>query len=304
MSVAVDRCCFPNFLGIGAMKAGTTWLWRQLNSHPEVWMPPIKELHYFDRNTSYPSPSFLATESVLKRLLRTNDHDIQNIQMFRSALKKDIITMNGRNLRWHLRFFLGNYSDNWYASLFRHGGAKCRGEITPAYSMLNQEDVAHIKNLIADVKIVFLIRNPIDRTWSHIRDDRQLRKIPIDKVSKDFPRMKAFIDNPRQELRSDYIRTLKIWRSVFPQEQFFLGFFEDIQDEPEILMERICFFLGIEKQVQKEAIRKKANESRQIEMPIEIKKYLAKKYIDQIEDLSRIVGGHAMSWLQQARSYL
>ena len=39
---------YPDFLGIGAQKAGTTWLGRNLQAHPEVWMPRVKEVHYFD----------------------------------------------------------------------------------------------------------------------------------------------------------------------------------------------------------------------------------------------------------------
>lgn len=39
----------PTFLGIGAQKAGTTWLHTLLNSHPDVYMPTKrKEVHYFD----------------------------------------------------------------------------------------------------------------------------------------------------------------------------------------------------------------------------------------------------------------
>ena len=34
--------------GIGAAKAGTTWLYRYLAAHPEVRLPAVKELHYFD----------------------------------------------------------------------------------------------------------------------------------------------------------------------------------------------------------------------------------------------------------------
>ncbi|HYY79159.1 MAG TPA: sulfotransferase [Actinomycetes bacterium] len=37
----------PNFLVIGAMKAGTTSLYRYLREHPQVFMPPEKELHFF-----------------------------------------------------------------------------------------------------------------------------------------------------------------------------------------------------------------------------------------------------------------
>jgi hypothetical protein len=39
----------PDFLGIGCVKAGTTWVWRQLFSHPEIRMPEGKELRYFNQ---------------------------------------------------------------------------------------------------------------------------------------------------------------------------------------------------------------------------------------------------------------
>jgi hypothetical protein len=38
----------PNFLIIGAQKAGTTWLFQNLQSHPEIWLPAEKEIHFFD----------------------------------------------------------------------------------------------------------------------------------------------------------------------------------------------------------------------------------------------------------------
>jgi hypothetical protein len=44
-----SRGALPNFLIIGAMKAGTTSLWQYLRSHPQVFMPDDKELHFFSR---------------------------------------------------------------------------------------------------------------------------------------------------------------------------------------------------------------------------------------------------------------
>ena len=35
-------------IGVGAQKAGTTWLFEYLGQHPDVAMSPIKELHFFD----------------------------------------------------------------------------------------------------------------------------------------------------------------------------------------------------------------------------------------------------------------
>lgn len=48
----------PDFVGIGAQKAGTYWLRENLGRHPKVWMPAKAELHYFDpplkEQASYP----------------------------------------------------------------------------------------------------------------------------------------------------------------------------------------------------------------------------------------------------------
>ena len=40
----------PNFLVIGAPRAGTTWIDENLRRHPEVFLPQKKELHFFDLN--------------------------------------------------------------------------------------------------------------------------------------------------------------------------------------------------------------------------------------------------------------
>lgn len=39
----------PSFIGIGAQRAGTTWLHECLKEHPEVFLPDEKEIHFFDR---------------------------------------------------------------------------------------------------------------------------------------------------------------------------------------------------------------------------------------------------------------
>jgi hypothetical protein len=39
---------WPDFLCVGAQKAGTSWLYHQLTLHPDFWMPPIKEPYYFE----------------------------------------------------------------------------------------------------------------------------------------------------------------------------------------------------------------------------------------------------------------
>jgi hypothetical protein len=38
----------PNFLVIGAARSGTTWISKNLELHPEIYIPRKKELHFFD----------------------------------------------------------------------------------------------------------------------------------------------------------------------------------------------------------------------------------------------------------------
>jgi hypothetical protein len=52
--LSTDGLRLPDFLGIGAQKAGTTWLFEQLRTHPEIYFPRRKELHYFDENFHRP----------------------------------------------------------------------------------------------------------------------------------------------------------------------------------------------------------------------------------------------------------
>lgn len=40
----------PTFIGLGAQRAGTTWLYSCLAEHPEVFMSRKKELYYFSKN--------------------------------------------------------------------------------------------------------------------------------------------------------------------------------------------------------------------------------------------------------------
>jgi len=42
----------PNFLVIGVEKGGTTWLHAQLKKHPEIFLPPTKEIHFFNKYNS------------------------------------------------------------------------------------------------------------------------------------------------------------------------------------------------------------------------------------------------------------
>ena len=280
-----------DFLGIGAQKAATTWLAKQLRQHPRFWLPPRKELHYFDRDPSYPSPSHLAASNLLKRIYLANP-------------LKDILRLkHPRDTVWLLRYHLMSVSDNWYRSLFREGGGKIKGEITPAYSMLNSQCVSHIKRLAPDLKIIFILRNPIDRAWSQYCYQYAG---PLTARYRKKPAIKDFIDSPTQCLRSDYLRTLDIWGSQFEAKQLYIAYYDDICIDPNSALDRILRFLGEKSSVlsEKTSLQRRVNASNNMEMPAAIRMYLARKYRQPLRELGALLGGHTKQWADEAEAIL
>ncbi len=50
----------PDFLCIGFRKSGTTWLYENLHFHPEIYLPPYKNVRYFSNDYKQPLASYAA----------------------------------------------------------------------------------------------------------------------------------------------------------------------------------------------------------------------------------------------------
>jgi hypothetical protein len=146
----------PDFLCIGAQRSGTTWLSWNLRSHPGIWIPPCKEVHYFSRSTQYPSPSHLSCKGVLQKFLGQSQEARTWRWLFFGYANKWIARAGPREkpqqLLWVLRYFFGRPSDSWYLSLFREGAGKIRGEVTPDYSLLDEKGVANVVRLLPQIR--------------------------------------------------------------------------------------------------------------------------------------------------------
>jgi hypothetical protein len=293
-----------DFLGIGAHKAGTTWLWSMLRTHPRIWMPPLKELHYFDRLLRYFSANTLAADHLFERFLSRAPHNREFRRLCRAQLGQAFSMRNWPLFRWYLRYYLGGRDDKWYLSLFGEGHGRVRGEITPAYAMLEPDDVTRVHRLLPQAKIIFLLRNPIERAWSHIRFECMEGRFS---GINDPAQIRQLIEHPGLTLRGDYLRTLDIWESKFPRAQIFTGFFDDIVAQPAQLLGKIYTFLEVEEDCR--AIlnanrQRKINASDPREMPDTVRQYLARKYLPDLERLSARFGGHAERWRAEATALI
>jgi len=275
---------YPDFLGIGAMKGGTSWLDANLRAHPGIWMPPWKELKYFEKGMLTRAP-----RSNLRRITKFVQPSVRKV-MYAHPI-------------WMLRFFCKKKTDTWYSSLFSPRANQICGEISPEYAKLNRKIVKHIHTLMPNLKILFLLRNPIERAWSHILWDYCGGDGRHNLGTIDLASCIRHAENRSSMVRGEYSKTLAVWESVFPKEQIFIGFFEDMCDTPVELLRRIENFLGVSEHIP-EGATKKVNETLGPAMPQGFEAYLARLYQEELFTLAERFGGHANEWLTDAKHYL
>jgi hypothetical protein len=213
------------FLGIGAQKSGTTWLSGYLAGHPEVYMSALKEMHFWGNRSSdakWPNSAFK------KRLGRLQSNGSKSVSTFNhiSALE-DRLKMNGD---------IGKYAEYFNSRIEKQHAF---GEISPAYCKLHSNEFEFIKGHFPDIKIIFLMRNPVDRLWSQIRFSE-----PVDTLEEMEQKIEsAFLKSVYVE-RSDYVSTLRNIRRIFAPENIHFEFFEDLFQQR--AMDGICRFLGVD----------------------------------------------------------
>lgn len=278
----------PDFLCIGAQKAGTTWVYDNLEHHPEVWLPPspFKELHYFDDKVPH---------KIFLEFGRFSHGGM--IRRYSSLFTKPSWSL----LRWLWRYnHHANDSMDWYRSLFTERGKKC-GEITPEYTTLDERGVEYVKKVVGEnCKVFIVLRDPVSRSWSALKMLYRYNNINISDT--DAVSLISEMQSPYSTLKSDYVRIIETWKKYFSDETFKVFFFDDLVKDPDKLIKDICRYIGVD-----EAgwislnLKKKSNSDRKkIIMPDQVKTQMYKFYMPELAQLSDLVGSHATSWLHNA----
>lgn len=266
----------PDFLVIGAQRSGTTWLYRVLRQHPELWLPPVKELHYFDK---------------------PNVH--RGCMHFKEWPRIGWVGLKSFD-PWLLRYFFGVRNDDWYMRLFQRAQAKglIAGEVTPAYATLGEDVFARIRDMNPNVKLVFIMRDPVDRTWSAANFSAKASRLVSEEEAQRRARQTSVIR------RSSYIDTINRLEKIFPASQLHYCFFDDLRDRPRELTAEILAFLGVNK-VTGMAFGGAVNAAATGKaIPSEFERSMAGKYLPMVEELCRRFGGAPHNWRQRYKTLL
>lgn len=230
--------------GVGATKAGTSWLHRYLCDHPQCDLPQIKELHYFDRI----SEPFL--EKELTRLATVRANLLAESLMAKGPRADRLVARVDEVEAWIEVMKRGAIEhDAYLAFLGRNADAGTRlvGDITPAYGLLDEDVLAQMAAMAPDTRFVMLLRDPLDRLWSNLRmmagwrlkDGEEVGE----KANRLFGRMLRGKEDPVIE-RSDYTAMLTRLQNVVPEDRLHIEFYETLFTPDAVT--RICGFLGLD----------------------------------------------------------
>jgi hypothetical protein len=142
----------------------------------------------------------------------------------------------------------------WYSKQFLEKDCRCKGEASPSYAILPLRMIRCIHRVMPRVKLIFLMRDPIGRAWSHARHnfcyrEANFRGFPGDIDSVSDRDWRNNFSHPWPLAFGDYLGQLRRWLAVFPRQQFFVGSYEEIKTNPEQLLIRVFDFLGVKPKV-------------------------------------------------------
>ena len=271
----------PAFLCIGAQKAGTTWLYRALENQPDLWLPPVKELHYFDEKRLHPRSWYelmRGTDGIAGRWRRQ-----LGTERRRRIHEADHPEATER-AEWSRNYFFGPTSPEWYASLFPTD--RLGGDITPEYALLDPQGIADALTINPDLRVIYLLRHPIEREWSGaVMRSRGLGR-STDLVLKGGRRRHA-----------RYLENLDRWQAALPPGRLFVGWFDDIAQHPQELLGEILEFLGAPA-TNASLPAGRPNSGGASTMPGRLAAPLAQELRPQLRELARRLGGPALEWAE------
>ncbi len=208
----------PDFLVIGAQKAGTTSLYKHLVAHPSVLSAKTKELHFFDYPWNY---------------------------------KKGVA--------WYRSHFPLKFWKYYYRLCLRK---PCiTGEASPYY-LFHPHAAKRVASLLPRIKLIVLLRNPIDRAYSHYQHTVRRGKEDLsfeDAIQNEETRLKKekellLLDENYFSFeyqyysylaRGIYWEQLERWFCYFPREQFLIIPSESFLKNPADVFPKVVRFLEL-----------------------------------------------------------
>ncbi|MEY8213703.1 MAG: sulfotransferase [Colwellia sp.] len=217
-----------NLFIVGAAKAGTTSVVSYLNQHPDIFMSPLKEPHYFSSDIKF--------------------CDYKKSCGFNKCL--DVKAYLNEKVLVDEHISVVEELDD-YQALFRGVGTeRVLGEASTGY-LYSVEAAKEIYSYNENASIVIILRNPIERAYSHWKMNLSSGleaegSLFVESIKSDYLKTKKgyFVSNLYIELGL-YSEQIKRFKELFPETMYVL-FYEDLVKGTEEFMGQLYSTLGIE----------------------------------------------------------
>jgi hypothetical protein len=226
----------PHFLCIGAQKAGTSWFNRMLGQRDDVWTGPFKEMHFFNA-IHVPDHRHWATLHVRASVRRALWRHFQT----ETSQKADLLWVE-RLVKIADKAWM--FTEDWYRYTFDlpEGRGKTIGDVTPEYSTLPEQGVAHVKALMPEARIIYILRDPVARMCSHLK--MMIARRRLDVSTFDRAAWMKLAEEPGLVQRGDYPAYLPRWERAYGDALLVLPF-GALSSSPLDVMRRIEIHLGL-----------------------------------------------------------
>ena len=216
----------PDIFLIGAAKAGTTTISDWMAMNPKIALARIKESNYFSKEI-----------------------DPSNFSKAFSSISPSIPSKywEGDKLEFRHQGFIKDSQS--YARIFEHSqeGQKLADCSTSYFWSKKAPDL--IKKSSPNAKVLLILRNPVDRAWSHYRMARKYGLTQagfLKELEKDFLSESVWGRSQNFYHLSCYSESLQRWMKNFDKSQLKIEIYESFFDDPQENWDRVCDFFGVE----------------------------------------------------------
>jgi len=177
-----------------------------------------------------------------------------------------------------------------------------KGDITPTYSAMFDYEVSLVKELVPDMKIIFVIRNPVDRMISQIT--RQWTYSHIDKgasTTRNLPALLRQVDSNLSRRLNDFASSYEVWHRHFGSDKVLVMNYDNLAHDPHTFIQEIESFLNIDRQdLLASTAQNKANKSScKDEVPDFLSWYLAVEWLPMVQKINCIIDDVRLEdWIQ------
>ncbi|MEO1213491.1 MAG: sulfotransferase domain-containing protein [Bacteroidota bacterium] len=263
----------PSFIIMGGVKCGTSSLYRYLNDHPLVLPCKSKEPNYFSFRPWYQIPF---SYGRYKKMFPLKD--------FVGEIRADWLDL-GKDEKMHASHFV---------KIAETGRNYITGEATATTFFAASPKL--IKFLLPDLKLIMLMRDPVERYVSHYRMYQRFKQ--EGRKGYDFKPLPQYIDGEIHTFQTGgktrilhqglYSKYLKKWEEVFGKEKLLLlrtVDFEEV-DLAQRQMEKISDFLELPGYDFRQALSARYNQAQPKEISKEVSEKLRVFYAESLEELS------------------